>query len=310
MLKAAMERHYSASPAERFFTGGGEHTFSNFDKKHNGRVVSVREAFHNSINLVFIRIMRDIVRYHTYQRPDIAKLFEDIRDPRRQEYLERFADREGKIFIKRFYNKYKGKSFEDTLGTLLQGVRPTRRLAVIFRSVKPEAGIEEFISFMRSRLPNSTLTDNAFRNLYENYAEGNYPLVDRGYIAHVHPLELWTVAFLRNHPGINRYKIIEASKNERQEVYTCLKLTGRMRRTSGSAPFSRSRHSRRFIARGRISVILLILSYLLMQRRSAVRPTAPAPLQNLWESFLIMAFCIHHSEYRSCILRRIRRMKQ
>jgi len=223
MLKAAMERQYSASPAEHFFTGGGEHTFSNFDNKYNHRVVSVREGFHNSVNLVFIRIMRDIVRYYTYQRPDIAKLFEDIRDPRRQEYLERFADREGKIFINRFYNKYKGKSFEDALGTLLHGIRPTpSRLAVIFRSVKPEAGIEEFIFFMRSRLQNSTLTDNAFRNLYEDYAQGNYPLVDRGYIAHVHPLELWTVAFLRNHPDINRYKIIEASKNERQEVYTWL----------------------------------------------------------------------------------------
>ncbi len=223
MLKAAMERQYSASPAERFFTGGGEHTFSNFDNKYNGRVVSVREAFHNSVNLVFIRIMRDIVRYYTYQRPDITELFENIRDPRRQEYLEHFADREGKIFINRFYNKYKGKSFEDALGTLLQGIRPTpSRLAVIFRSVKPEAGIEEFTSFMRSRLQNSTLTDNAFRNLYEDYAQGNYPLVDRGYIAHVHPLELWTVAFLRNHPDINRYKIVEASKNERQEVYTWL----------------------------------------------------------------------------------------
>jgi membrane peptidoglycan carboxypeptidase len=223
MLRAAMERSYSASPAEHFFTGGGEHTFSNFDNKYNYRVVSVGEAFHNSVNLVFIRIMRDIVRYYTYQRPDIAELFEDTNDPRRQEYLERFADREGKIFINRFYNKYRGKSFEDALGILLQGIPPTpSRLAVIFRSVKPEAGIEEFTSFMRSRLQNSTLTDNALRNLYEDYAQGSYPLVDRGYIAHVHPLELWTVAYLRNHPDANRYKIIYASQNERQEVYTWL----------------------------------------------------------------------------------------
>ncbi|MBI5097902.1 MAG: transglycosylase domain-containing protein [Nitrospirae bacterium] len=223
MLKAAMERQYSASPAEHFFTGGGEHTFSNFDNKYNYRVVSVREAFQNSVNLVFIRIMRDIVRYYTFQRPGIAELFEDIKDPRRQVYLERFADREGKIFIKLFYSKYKGKSFEDALGILLQGIRPApSRLADIFRSVKPEAGIEEFTSFMRSRLQNSTLTDNAFQKLYEDYALGNYPLVDRGYIAHVHPLELWTVAYMRNHPDVSRSEIIEVSKNERQEVYTWL----------------------------------------------------------------------------------------
>ena len=109
MLEAAMERTYSASPAEQFFTGGGVHKFSNYDNKYDHKIISVNEAFHNSVNLVFIRIMRDIVRYYTFQRPDITKLLEDVNDPGRQEYLERFADREGKIFINRFYNKYKGK---------------------------------------------------------------------------------------------------------------------------------------------------------------------------------------------------------
>ena len=223
MLEAAMERHYSASPAERFFTGGGEHIFANFDNRYNGRVVSVREAFHNSVNLVFIRIMRDIVRYYTFQRPGIAELFEDVKDPRRQDYLERFADREGKIFINRFYNKYKGKSSENALGKLLQGIHLTpSRLAVIFRSVNPEADIEEFNSFMLSRLQNSSLTDNVIRKLYEAYSQEAYPLVDRGYIARVHPLELWTVAYLRSHHDAGLSEIMKASEKERQEVYTWL----------------------------------------------------------------------------------------
>ena len=37
LLNAAMDRRYSANPGERFFTGGGVHSFVNFDDKDNGR---------------------------------------------------------------------------------------------------------------------------------------------------------------------------------------------------------------------------------------------------------------------------------
>ncbi|MBI4849520.1 MAG: transglycosylase domain-containing protein [Nitrospirae bacterium] len=223
MLEAAMERNYSASPAERFFTGGGVHTFANYDNKFDHRVISVREAFHNSVNLVFIRMMRDIVRYYTFQRPGIKELMADMKDPRRREYLSRFADKEGRTFLYGFYRKYHGKSFDDALEILLQNIKPTPvRLATIFRSVKPEAGFEEFSSFIRSRLPNSTLSDNSLRKFYDEYSQEAFPLVDRGYIAHVHPLELWTVAYLRDHPEAGITEIVKASENERQEVYNWL----------------------------------------------------------------------------------------
>ncbi|RJQ52433.1 MAG: glycosyl transferase family 51 [Nitrospiraceae bacterium] len=228
MLEAAMERHYSASPAERFFTGGGEHTFSNFDDKYDHRVISVREAIHNSVNLVFIRMMRDIVNYYTYQRPGISGILSDINDPRRKDYLERFADREGRIFLTRFYNKYKGRGFEEALEILLHNVAHIpSRFAVIFRSVKPEAGVEEFSSFMRSRFPDSAFTDNSLRRLYDNYSQEAYPLVDRGYIARVHPLELWAVAYMRASPGADLGETISASFDKRLEVYTWLFKTHR-----------------------------------------------------------------------------------
>src|SRR5258708_8026126 len=51
MLQAAMERKYSASPGEAFFTGGGVHTFVNFQKEDNGRILTVRESLHPSVNL-------------------------------------------------------------------------------------------------------------------------------------------------------------------------------------------------------------------------------------------------------------------
>jgi membrane peptidoglycan carboxypeptidase len=223
MLEAAMERRYSASPSERFFTGGGEHVFSNFDNRYNNRVISVREAIHNSVNLVFIRIMRDIVHYYTFQRPGIAKILEDATDPRRMAYLERFADREGKIFLTRFYNKYRGRGFNDAIEILLQNVAPIpARYASIFRSVKPDAGVDEFSLFMRSRFPSMTFQDNAINKLYRGYSPDAYSLVDRGYVARVHPLELWTVAYLSTHPRAGISEVIKASAKERLEVYTWL----------------------------------------------------------------------------------------
>ena len=125
MLRAALERHYSASPHEAFFTGGGLHTFNHFRKEDNGRSPTLREALQESINLPFVRLMRDIVRFTTYQGSDSRlKLLSDDKDPRRREYLTRFADREGKTYLLRFWRKYRGKSSEERLEIFFDGLRP------------------------------------------------------------------------------------------------------------------------------------------------------------------------------------------
>ena len=63
MLDAALERRYSASPGERFFTGAGMHRFGNFRREDDGRLPTMREALQESINLPFVRLMRDPVSY-------------------------------------------------------------------------------------------------------------------------------------------------------------------------------------------------------------------------------------------------------
>ncbi len=224
MLEAAMERPYPASPRERFFTGGGEHTFHNFEKSDDSKILSVRDGLRNSVNLVFIRLMRDIVRYYMYQVPgSTAKILADVEDPARQAYLARFADREGRVFLNRFYNKYREKKPQEAVELLLQSVRPTpRRLAAVFRIVEPEAGVGEFSAFLLSRIPSLTLSDQEVQKLYEAYSPASWDIQDRGYIARIHPLELWLVAYLRRHPGAGRSEVIQASANERQEVYRWL----------------------------------------------------------------------------------------
>jgi membrane peptidoglycan carboxypeptidase len=108
MTEAAMERRYSASPGEAFRTGGGLHHFVNFDREHDRRVMSVREALRHSVNLVFIRLMRDIVQRHLHAGPDGGAASGASADPgERHRLLARFADREGRVYLTRFYRQYR-----------------------------------------------------------------------------------------------------------------------------------------------------------------------------------------------------------
>jgi membrane peptidoglycan carboxypeptidase len=227
MLEASLERRYSASPAETFFTGAGLHTFGNFDRDDDSRVLSIREGFQNSVNLVFIRLMRDIVTNHLYgSSGSLALVLENPGDPRRDRYLSRFADREGSEFVRRFYRKYHGLALGEALELVLSGARPTPQgLATALRSVYPEASPEVFRDRLATRLPGRALSDKAVDELYDLAAPENMPLADRGYVAGVHPLELWVVGYLRRHPGAAMGQVVRASSAERQAVYSWLFLT-------------------------------------------------------------------------------------
>ncbi|WP_137889266.1 transglycosylase domain-containing protein [Pseudomonas sp. 2FE] len=221
MLGAALERKYSASPGESFFTGGGLHTFSNFRREDNGRNPTLREALRESINLPFIRLMRDLVRYSTYQAPNnSAELLKDDRDPRRQLYLSRFADREGTVFLLRFWRKYQGKNAAERLDTFLDGLRPTAsRLAAVHRYLMPEVDEATFGTFINAHLPQEKVGEKRIHELYGKYGPGAYSLPDQGYIARVHPLELWLLGYLLQHPQASFKDAVTASDYERQEVY-------------------------------------------------------------------------------------------
>jgi len=220
MLQSALERRYSASTNERFFTGGGMHTFHNFRKEDNGRNPTLIEALRESINLPFIRLMRDIVRYSIYLNESRTQLLADDQDPRRREYLSRFADREGQVFLRQFWRKYQGKDEQARLDLFIKGLRTTPvRLASVHRYLMPDADIGTFATFLRQRLPHERLSDKHVAALYQRYGPGAYNLPDQGYIARVHPLELWLLGHLQNHPQTTFSETVFASKGQRQEVY-------------------------------------------------------------------------------------------
>ena len=230
MLDAALERRYSASTGEGFMTGGGLHHFDNFKREDDGKVMSVRDGLKNSVNLVFIRLMRDVVHHYMFLTPgSSAKLLQDAADPRRAAYLARFADVEGQVFMRRFLVKYQGKTAQEAEELLLENRRPTAsRLAAIFRTIAPQASLDQFNAFVRDNLPDGIdPAEPKLAKLYEQYAPENMSLADRGYVASVHPLELWLVGYLRDHPGASQTQVMLASSAERQAVYAWLFSTHR-----------------------------------------------------------------------------------
>ncbi len=230
-LEAAMRRRYSASTGQTFYTGGGAHRFANFESRDNHAVLDVAEALRRSVNLVFIRMMREIVDHYMYRAPSTtARLLENARDPGRDEYLRRFADREGTVFLRRFYRKYRGKGADEALHALLDGVRVTpRALVVTVRSVRPELDAEGLRPWFERHLPDDVPSAAQLAVLAERYAPEKFGLNDRGYLARVHPLELWLVDYLRQHPGASEREVLDAGAEVRQEVYAWLMKTSRRR---------------------------------------------------------------------------------
>lgn len=223
-LDAAMERKYSGNPAESFFTGGGMQQFENFEPEENGRMMTVREGFQHSVNLVFVRLMRDIARHYMYNTTDAAvEQLADSDDATRRATLSRFADKEGREFLVRFYKKYAGKNAQEAEDLLLETIHPTpKRLAIVYRSIEPGADLARFSGFLHERLPQSKQSEKALQDLYEKNAVDKFSLPDRGYLAGVHPLELWLVGFMRHNPQATLSEAVVASRNERQASYEWL----------------------------------------------------------------------------------------
>jgi membrane peptidoglycan carboxypeptidase len=221
MLDAAMQRRYSASPFEEFFTGGGIHVFHNFERFEDSEIPTVEQAFERSINLAFVRLMRDVIRHYEAN----LGAHEGVHGSDgsvRKDLLRRFADQEGTVYLNHFYISFAKLSPDEALEHLAGSVPPMpRRLAMIFRSVLPEDSMALMQSFLahhyREVVPLSTA-----KELYVQFAPDRFSLNDRGYLAGVNPLELWLVAYLYHHPHVTRSQVIAASADQRQQAYAWL----------------------------------------------------------------------------------------
>jgi membrane peptidoglycan carboxypeptidase len=229
LLEAALEARYSASPGDGFFTGGGIHRFRNYRRIHDANRLTVREAFRHSVNLAFVRLLRDIVNHLVYGPAGPGRgLLKDPDGPRRVAYLTRFAELEGEIFLDRFARMYRGLTPNQRLEALAARARPRAdALAVVFRAARPEASPADLAAFLEERAPATGHSREEVARLYQAPLEGSPSLADRASVAGVHPLELWLVSFLARSPEATWNEILEASGAARLEAYRWLFRTQR-----------------------------------------------------------------------------------
>lgn len=216
-LQNSMERRYSASPDEMFFTGGGLHDFANFDPLDNGKILPLREAFQSSTNLVFIRLMRDIVHYHrarlAYNAQDVLAKTDH---PERRRMLEEIAEEESRAALRRSYHNYQGQSPERIVARLV-GSRGNaeRRLAILFFAWRIGADEQALAEWLKKHKVEPTVETTA--RLFRAYKNPRLTAVDYAYLLSVHPLDLWCAGEYRKNPNLSWNDLLNASGKARVE---------------------------------------------------------------------------------------------
>lgn len=235
-LTAAMERRYLASPDESFFTGGGVHRFSNFDRVHDRTAPTVLEGFRHSINLVFIRLMRDVVTWHEHRLAGWSPgLLDDPEHPARRAILERYADAEGRAAIDRAFRRHQGLSADSSVALLLRSNVTLQRYGRMLRAVQPDLGDDDMIAALEQRFPGQAVTAADVQSM-RRAVPASLSLADRAYVMGVDPLELWVVGQLRVSPAATLAALHASGNTARLEANAWLfRRTAAVRRAQDRA---------------------------------------------------------------------------
>jgi membrane peptidoglycan carboxypeptidase len=227
-LDLAMARQYSASPYEDFFTGGGLHRFENFDKNDNERVLSLQDAFRNSTNLVFIRLMRDLVAYHRARLPYNADdVLANPANAQRQKMLKEIAEEESRQPLRRAYQNYANQTPEEIVRRLVGKSNTERRLTILFFAWRIGTTESELKAWLQKN--KVTLDDTELSKLYRAYHNPRLTLADHAYLLSLHPVDLWSAGELWKQPKLTWEKLYTAS-SEARRVSSAWLLESRNRR--------------------------------------------------------------------------------
>lgn len=227
LLEVALNRRYSASPHETFFTGGGIHVFENFNSKDNNTRPTIRHALINSINLPFVRLMRDISRHYAYRiEQDFVTKENENKQAMRTHFLKQFADQEGSDFLLSFYQKHRKNAPKNRLSQLVKDSNSSpRRASAIFRYARPNASLQSLRDFLLEAIPTTTASEQLIAKWYEEFKPKAFSLNDQAFLARIHPLELWLIGYLEKHPNAPLQSVLRASKETRQHAYSWLFTT-------------------------------------------------------------------------------------
>jgi len=216
LLSWALERKYSANPGERFFTGGGTHHFQNFDPKDNTRRISVKQATVRSVNLVFIRLMEDLVKYHrTRLNYDAEAVISDKRSFLRRAFLEQSAEEEAGIYLRKFYRKYKGKSPNRIVNDLLQKRAKSKQHLAILYFAWTDAPNFKILGEWLTQLTGSS-SGKLVDKIWSAYRKTYFDLSDYGYLLDKHPLEVWVAGQMIKTPDLKWERLYALSEESRR----------------------------------------------------------------------------------------------
>lgn len=221
-LSAALARSFSASPWQAFRTGGGLITFGNFDAEENGMNLSVLEAFQRSNNLVFVRVMQEIVSHVMMTRiSDAPEMLTKSDHPKRKVYLDLFVELEGTAFVRKFFRDLTGKATDERIAQLLgQRKLSSSRLGALLLSLRPDL---DYLGFRVAMLEKfSTLEDKVLLRYWSTLRPGTMSLSDRAFVARVHPISLWMVRYLDQNPKASLGDVLFDSLPIRRAAYVWL----------------------------------------------------------------------------------------
>jgi membrane peptidoglycan carboxypeptidase len=216
-LELAMGRKYSASPYETFFTGGGIHHFENFDREDDKRILTLRDAFRNSTNLVFIRLMRDIVNYHRARLAyNSDAVLADSMNPDRKRMLQEIAEEESRTVIRRSYQAYHGQSEQQIVARLLGSKKNAeRRLTILFFAWQIGSDEQALAAWLKKY--QVQIKESEVSKLFRAYQNPRLTLVDYAYLLSLHPLDLWCASRYRINPDLTWENLLASSSDARRQ---------------------------------------------------------------------------------------------
>jgi membrane peptidoglycan carboxypeptidase len=216
LLQAALQRRYSSGQGESFFTGGGMHSFVNFDPKKSGPRMTVLEGFKQSINLVFIRLMRDLVRYHRARLPYDTEAVLEGRSDARAVLLDEIAEEEGKDTLRRAYRRYRDLDAPAIIRELLgRKAKSPRYLTMLFYAWKQGQTEDDLAAWLTAHL-GEEIDRRKVQALMRSYGNPDLTIPDFGYLVGRNSLDLWCAGALAQQPTMSWEDLVERSAEARR----------------------------------------------------------------------------------------------
>jgi len=210
-----LDRKYSGSTGELFFTGGGAHTFSNFDREEEG-FYTLRQGLYHSVNLVFIRLIRDLVRFHQARLPyDTDAVLAQDDSAVRIQMLTEISDKETRAALYDAYRTYRDLGTQAGVDKILGSRnKSARHLTILFFAWHSGGDAIALSRWLHAR--GISATGAELSRLLKAYDPSRLNISDYGYLLDRHPLEVWCAGELMRDPSLTWPDLLQRSYKVRE----------------------------------------------------------------------------------------------